>query len=79
MEKLECQDFKFMGIACITAIPVIFDVNTLCGLLISTLNYDFFQISLKFWHGFQDTSNPRKIYMHITGYPVQHGDSPYFL
>ena len=40
--KSECGDFKFMGIACIPAIPVIFDVNTLCGLLISTLNYDFF-------------------------------------
>ena len=30
-----------MGIACIPAIPVIFDVNTLCGLLISTLPYNF--------------------------------------
>ena len=26
------------GIACIPAIPVIFEVNTLCGLLIYTLN-----------------------------------------
>ena len=25
--KLECGDFKFMGIACIPAIPVIFEVN----------------------------------------------------
>ena len=40
--KSESGDFKFMEIACITAILVIFDVNTLCGLLISTLNYDFF-------------------------------------
>ena len=60
--KSESGDFKFMEIACITAILVIFDVNTLCGLLISTLDYDFF---LKFPHnffgGFQDTSNPHKI------------------
>ena len=34
--KLECGDFKFMGI--IPTIPVIFEINTLCGLLISTLN-----------------------------------------
>ena len=39
----ECRDFKFMGIACIPAIPVIFEVNTLCGLLIKIF---FFQISL---------------------------------
>ena len=25
--KSECGDFKFMGIACIPAIPVIFEVN----------------------------------------------------
>ena len=25
--KSECRDFKFMGIACIPAIPVIFEVN----------------------------------------------------
>ena len=48
-EKSECWDFKFMGIACIPAIPVIFDVNTLCGLLISTLYYDF---SFKFPYNF---------------------------
>ena len=61
------------------AIPVIFEVNTLCGLLISTLNYDFFfKFSLQFLQGFQATSNPRKIYMHITGYPVQHRDSLHF-
>ena len=58
--KSECGDFKFMGIAYIPAIPVIFDINILCGLLISTLNYDFFFQILR---GFQDTSNSRKIYM----------------
>ena len=46
--KSECGDFKFTGIVCIPTIPVIFEVNTLCGLLIYTLNYDFFQISLQF-------------------------------
>ena len=28
MGKSECGDFKFMGIACIPAIPVIFEANT---------------------------------------------------
>ena len=36
--KSECRDFKFTGIACILAIPVIFDVNKKkCGLFIYTL------------------------------------------
>ena len=36
--KLECGDFKFMGIACIPAIPVFFEVNQKkCGLFIYTL------------------------------------------
>ena len=61
------------------AILVIFEVNTLCGLLISTLNHDFFfQIFLQFLQGFQATSNSRKIYMHIAGYPVQCRDSLHF-
>ena len=37
--KSECRDFKFMGIACIPAIPVIFEVNKKkCGLFIYTLH-----------------------------------------
>ena len=39
----ECWDFKFMGIACIPAIPVIFEVNTLCGLLIYKASKLFMQ------------------------------------
>ena len=36
--KSECGDFKFTGIACIPAIPVIFEVNQKkCGLFIYTL------------------------------------------
>ena len=36
--KSECGDFKFTGIACIPAIPVIFEVNKKkCGLFIYTL------------------------------------------
>ena len=36
--KSECRDFKFTGIACILAIPVIFEVNKKkCGLFIYTL------------------------------------------
>jgi hypothetical protein len=32
--KLECRDFKFMGIACIPAIPVIFKTHTLISIVI---------------------------------------------
>ena len=50
---------------------LIFEENTLCGLLISTLNYDFFQISLQISQGIEATSNPCKIYKHITrGFPT---------
>ena len=62
-----------MGI--IPTIPVIFEINTLCGLLITSLNHIFFLISLQFLRGFQATSNPRKI---VTGYPMQHRDFLYF-
>ena len=42
--KAECGDFKFTGIACIPAIPVIFEVNQnkKCGLF----NKDFVQIRI---------------------------------
>ena len=36
--KIGLRGFKFMGIAGIPAIPVIFEVNNLCGLMIYTLN-----------------------------------------
>ena len=32
--KSECRDFKFMGIACIPAIPVIFKTHTLISIVI---------------------------------------------
>jgi hypothetical protein len=32
--KLEYRDFKFMGIACIPAIPVIFKTHTLISIVI---------------------------------------------
>ena len=32
--KLECRDFKFMGIACIPAIPVIFKTHALISIVI---------------------------------------------
>ena len=40
--EIGAQDFKFTGIACIPVIHVIFEVDTLCGLLIRY----FFQNSL---------------------------------
>ena len=49
--KSECRDFKFTGIACIPAIPVIFEVTTLCGLLIYTLNKDLFSNFLMIFAG----------------------------
>ena len=39
----------------------------------------FFQISSQYLRGFQSTCNSNDNYMHVTGYPVQHGVSPYFL
>ena len=45
--------FQIYGDCMLPTIPVIFEINTLCGLLISTLNHDFFfQISLQFLRGF---------------------------
>ena len=74
------RGFQIYGDCMLPTIPVIFEINTLCGLLISTLNYDFFfQISLQFLRGFQATGYPHDNYMHVTGYPVQHGVFPYFL
>ena len=32
--KSECRDFKFMGIACIPAIPVTFKTHTLISIVI---------------------------------------------
>jgi hypothetical protein len=32
--KWECRDFKFKGIACIPAIPVIFNIHTLISIVI---------------------------------------------
>ena len=40
--EIRVQGFQIYKDCMLTAIPVIFEVNTLCGLLISTLNYDFF-------------------------------------
>ena len=67
------QGFQIYGDCMLPTIPVIFDINTLFGLLIpTTLNHDFFfQISLQFLWGFQATSNAHKIYMRVKGYPVQ--------
>ena len=39
----------------------------------------FLQISSQFLRGFKVTSNPRKCYMHVTGYPMRHEVFLYFL
>ena len=36
------REFQIYGDCMLPTIPVIFEINTLCGLLISTLNYVFF-------------------------------------
>jgi len=52
--EIRVQEFQIYGDCMLPAIPVIFEVNTLCGLLISTLDYDFFfQISLQFLRDFR--------------------------
>ena len=53
--KSECGDFKFTGIACIPAIPVIFEVNQkiVDFLLFIFIFIKIFQISLYILRGFQ--------------------------
>ena len=51
--KSECGDFKFTGIACIPAIPVIFEVNQKGVDFLYIHFIKIFQISLKFLRGFQ--------------------------
>ena len=78
--KSECGDFKFMGIACIPAIPVIFEVNQkkVWTFYIYTL-LRFFKFPYNFCGDFRRTCNPRDNYMHFTGYVLRHGDPPHFL
>ena len=78
--KSECRDFKFTGIACIPAIPVIFEVNQkkVWTFYIYTL-LRFFKFPYNFCGDFRRTCNPRDNYMHFTGYVLRHGDPPHFL
>jgi len=76
----EYGDFKFTGIACIPAIPVIFEVNQkkvwtfyIYSLLI------FFKFPYNFCGDFRRTCNPRDNYMHFTGHVLRHRDPPHFL
>ena len=78
--KSECGDFKFTGIACIPAIPVIFEVNqkkVWTFYIYSLLR--FFKFPYNFCGDFRRTCNPRDNYMHFTGYVLRHGDPPHFL
>ena len=49
--EIGVQGFQIYRDCMLPAIPVIFEVNTLCGLLISTLNYDFFSNFLTIFAG----------------------------
>ena len=78
--KSECGDFKFMGIACIPAISVIFEVNqkeVWTFYIYSLLR--FFKFPYNFCGDFRCTRNPRDNYMHFTGYVLRHRDPPHFL
>ena len=73
-----CGDFKFMGIACIPVIPVIFDVNTLCGLLVSTLNHIFFfKLPYNFCRDCRYTCNPHKFEIPAFGFPRKDPVNPF--
>ena len=78
--KSECGDFKFTGIACIPAIPVIFEENqkkVWTFYIYSLLR--FFKFPYNFCGDFWRTCNSRDNYMHFTGYVLRHGDPPDFL
>ena len=77
--KSECGDFKFTGIACTPAIPVIFEVNkkkVWTFYIYSLLR--FFKFPYNFCGDFRRTCNFRDNYMHFTGYVLRHGDPPNF-
>ena len=70
--KSECGNFKFTGIACIPAIPVIFEVNkTKVWTLLR-----FFKLPYNFCGDFRHTCNSRDYYMHFTGHVLRHRDPP---
>jgi hypothetical protein len=76
----ECRDFKFTGIPCIPAIPVIFEVNqkkVWTFYIYSLLR--FFKFPYNFCRDFRRTCNPCDNYMHFTGYVLRHRDPPHFL
>ena len=74
-----CRDFKFTGIACIPAIPVIFEVNQKKSVdfFIYTL-LRFFKFPYNFCGDFRRTCNPCDNYMHFTGYVLRHWDPRHF-
>ena len=75
--KSECGDFKFTGIACIPAIPVIFEVNQKKVWTFYTyFLLRFFKFPYNFCRNFRRTCNPCDNYMHFTGYNLRHGDPP---
>ena len=78
--KSDCGDFKFTGIACIPAIPVIFEVNQkkVRTFYIYSL-VRFFKFPYNFCGYFSRTCNPCDNYMHFTGYVLRQGDPPHFL
>ncbi len=82
-ETLYCIDFPTISINFIRIcgdFPVNSKVITCNAYLFFFIQYLLVYISDKLW-GFQTMCNPHPHpnYIHITGYPVQHGDSLHFL
>ena len=50
-EEIRVRGFQIYKDCMLPAIPVIFEVNTLCGHLIPTLNHDFFSNFLTIFAG----------------------------
>ena len=68
--EIGVQGFQIYENCMLPTIPVIFEINTLCGLLISTLNHDFFfKFPYNFCWNCRYTCNPHKFEIPALGFP----------
>ena len=80
-ETLYCIDFPTISINFIRIcgdFPVNSKVIRCNAYLFFSMQYLLVYLKFSLW-GFQTMCNPHHNYMHITGYPVWHGDSLHFL
>ena len=74
--EIGVQGFQIYENCMLPTIPVIFEINTLCGLLISTLNHDFFfKFPYNFCGDFRLPVIPIKIICMLQGTPCNAGIS----